>query len=50
MSSYIIYNIEPAFWKTVKAKAKQDGLAIRWIIMRLLEHYLIHGLPPVQKN
>lgn len=43
MPTYLLRNIDPELWQAVKARAEQDGHALRWVILRLLQHYAKRG-------
>jgi hypothetical protein len=49
-ASYLLRDIDRDLWKRIRAKAKADGLNMRWVILRLLESYLDRGLPPKLKR
>ena len=44
MHTYLLRGLDPALWAAVKARATKDGHAIRWVIVKLLERYVHHGL------
>lgn len=37
--SYIIRDIDPAFWRQVKIQAAREGKPIRTVILEFLAHY-----------
>lgn len=39
MPSYILRNIDPDLWERVKARSAEDDIALRAIILALLEMY-----------
>lgn len=39
MPAYILRTIDPALWATVKARAAEDGMPLRAIILKLLALY-----------
>lgn len=39
MPAYILRAIDPALWATVKARAQQDGMPLRAVILLLLDLY-----------
>lgn len=44
MVNYLLRDIDPALWAKVKARATKDGHTLRVVLMRLLAHYVRHGL------
>lgn len=45
MTDYILRNVEDSTWKKFHARAEKEGRTLRWVLLRLLEHYIRHGLP-----
>jgi hypothetical protein len=45
MPSYILRNPDPDIWARFKARAAEEGHPLRWLILRLIAHYVSHGLP-----
>lgn len=39
MRAYLLRNIDPALWATVKATAAHTGHPLRYVILKLLELY-----------
>lgn len=42
--TYLLRNIPDDLWVRVKRRAAKDGHALRFVILKLLERYAIHGL------
>jgi len=42
---YLLSGIPPTLWNQVRAKAKREGIAVRQVILQLLEQWLAAGAP-----
>jgi hypothetical protein len=43
MSAYILRNIDPTLWESVKAQAAKEGRPLRFVILALLKAYAARG-------
>jgi hypothetical protein len=43
MSAYILRNIDPTLWESVKAQAAKEGRPLRFVILALLAAYVRRG-------
>jgi hypothetical protein len=44
MPSYLLRDVDPELWEKFIARAKTDGHALKWTIVRLITLYVTHGL------
>jgi hypothetical protein len=42
-STYLVRDIDPMLWRSVKASAAKEGLTIRAVILRFLTEYADRG-------
>ena len=45
MASYILRKIDPELWDQFRERAQLEGHPMRWLLLRLITHYITHGLP-----
>lgn len=45
MKSYLLRSVTEDLWKKVKARSLHEGHSIRFVLVKLLEHYVAKGLP-----
>lgn len=45
MASFILRKVDDAFWARFRNRAQKEGHPMRWVILKLIEHYTKHGLP-----
>lgn len=46
MRGYLLRDIPDPLWVRVKRRATKDGQNLRFVVLKLLEWYATHGLPP----
>lgn len=44
MADYLLKNIDDATYALAQARAEREGATIRYVLLRMLEHYVAHGL------
>jgi plasmid stability protein len=42
--TYLLRNIPDDLWVRVRQRAASEGRSLRFVILKLLEHYVRHGL------
>lgn len=45
MASFILRKVDDEFWARFRERVQAEGHTLRWVILRLIEHYTRHGLP-----
>lgn len=46
MADYQLRRVDAALWRKVKARAANEGLQIRQVLLALLAHFVRTGMPP----
>lgn len=44
MADYLLKNIDDEIYAQAQARAERDGATIRYVLLRMLDHYVTHGL------
>jgi len=45
VSTYVLRKIDPELWAAFQARAKDDGYALKWLLLELIRRYVTGGLP-----